>query len=425
MKKNPVLFTALFLFLSIVTTGFADSEIVIHGLVSQGFLSTDENNFLAKTESGSFEFNETIINMQKQMNDELRLGIQLMSRTLGEEGTKFYVDWGYGDYKFNDQYGVRFGRVKVPFGLYNKYRDIDLLRTSILLPTTLYMEDYRQFISAYDGGSLYGSIPLRQGNIEFEFAFGGASADEDSMVAKDWFAQFANAYNGFVNASAAPLPAGVNFSPAAVMNADVSPKNGVSGGLVFSNLIDGLRFGATRTVFGVDMKESYLYQPTFNPANNALIKPGFVAQMSSETRYKSIDVGSVEYTKNQFTFAAELMAAHGQTDTTISSTLGGAPFFFSSSSTVEGKYVMVDYRHNGKFSWCLYRGEYYADRDNKNWQNWQKDTCVSVRYNISNDWSLKLENHWMDGVGLVQRSINQGALKRDWNLLALKATYNF
>lgn len=408
-----------------VNPAYADSDLVIHGLVSQGFLSTDENNFLAKSKSGSFEFNETIINMQKQMNEKLRLGIQLMSRTLGEEGTEFYVDWGYGDYKFNDNYGIRFGRVKVPFGLYNKYRDIDLLRTSVLLPTTVYMEDYRQFISAYDGGSIYGNLPLKKGSIEFEFAFGGASADADSMVAKDWFGQFANAYNGFVNASAAPLPAGVSLARAAGMNAEVDPKNGLSGGLVFSNLIEGLRFGATRTVFGVDMKETYLYQPAFNPATNALVNPGFVAQMSSETRYKSIDVGSLEYTKNRFTFAAELMAAHGQTDTTISSTLGGAPFFFSSTATVEGKYAMVDYRHNEKFSWCLYRGEYYADRDNKSWQNWQKDTCLSVRYNINADWSVKLENHWMDGVGLVQRSINQGPLERDWNLMALKATYNF
>ncbi|MEW6708424.1 MAG: hypothetical protein AB1403_01250 [Candidatus Riflebacteria bacterium] len=426
MKKKLSLFVwviGLFSFISAVAT--ADSELVIHGLVSQGFMSTSDNNFLSKSESGSFDFNETIVNLQKQIDEKLRLGVQLMSRTLGEEGTRFYVDWGYGDYRLNDSFGLRFGRVKVPFGLYNKYRDIDLLRTSVFLPTTVYMEDYRQFISSFDGGAVYGSLPLKKGTLDFEFVFGGASAEEDSMVAKDWFNQFSAGYEGFLNANTPALPAGVTLGKSAGLDREVDAKNSLSAQLLFNNLVEGLRFGATRTVFGVDMNETYLYQPTFNPVTNALAIPGFTTLMSSESRYKSIDVGSVEYTRDRFTFAAELMAAHGQTDTTFRSSLGGAPIFFSNTHTVEGKYAMVDYRHSDKISWCVYRGEYFADRSNKNWQNWQKDTCLSLRYNISADWSIKIENHWMDGVGLVQRNINQGALERDWNLLAIKATYNF
>ncbi len=141
MTKFGKCFAVLFL-LSVffLNPASAADDLIIHGLVSQGYLKSSENNYMTLSEGGSTEYSEFVINFQKQMDDKLRLGLQLMSRDLGKEGNnEVKVDWGYGDYKFNDRWGLRLGRVKVPFGFYNKGRDIDMLRTTVLLPATIYM----------------------------------------------------------------------------------------------------------------------------------------------------------------------------------------------------------------------------------------------------------------------------------------------
>src|SRR6267142_5985687 len=91
-----------------------------HAFVSEGYLKSSDNNYLADSKRGSFEFWEAGINATKQLTDRLRMGIQLFSRDLGPLGDyKAKVDWAYLDYNWKDWLGVRAGRIKLPFGLYN------------------------------------------------------------------------------------------------------------------------------------------------------------------------------------------------------------------------------------------------------------------------------------------------------------------
>jgi hypothetical protein len=93
----------------------------IHGFVGQGFIATTANNYLADSKRGSFEFSEVGINFSKQLTDRMRIGVQLFTHDLGPVGnyrTRF--DWFYLDYRFWDWLGVRAGRTKLPFGLYNE-----------------------------------------------------------------------------------------------------------------------------------------------------------------------------------------------------------------------------------------------------------------------------------------------------------------
>ena len=43
--------------------------------------------------------------------------------TLGNYDVK--LDWFYLDYHFSDAFGIRAGRTKLPFGLYNEFADVD------------------------------------------------------------------------------------------------------------------------------------------------------------------------------------------------------------------------------------------------------------------------------------------------------------
>ena len=133
------------------------AELQVHGFISQGFLLTSANDYLARSSKGSFEFTELGLNFTLPATDRLTLGLQIFSHALGPVGDyRAILDWYSLDYHWRDWLGIRAGRVKVPFGLYNDSSDIDSARTAILLPQSIYPASNRDFLLAQTGGELYG-----------------------------------------------------------------------------------------------------------------------------------------------------------------------------------------------------------------------------------------------------------------------------
>src|SRR5687768_12660390 len=69
----------------------------IHGFVSQGFILTVGNEYLANgSTSGSFEFSEVGLNFTKSLTETLSLGAQLFAQDLGARGNYTPTfDWFY------------------------------------------------------------------------------------------------------------------------------------------------------------------------------------------------------------------------------------------------------------------------------------------------------------------------------------------
>ena len=111
----------------------------------------------AKSQRGSFDFNEVGINFTKSLGERLRFGIQFFARDVGPVGNDTpRVDWFFLDYRFTDWLGVRAGRLKVPFGLYNEVNDVDSARVPVLLPQAVYPILNRDLLLAQTGFELYG-----------------------------------------------------------------------------------------------------------------------------------------------------------------------------------------------------------------------------------------------------------------------------
>ena len=129
-RKNLFIFLGTLFFGVILCFGPVKAQdIQIHGFASQGYIWSDHNNYLADSEDGTAEFNEAAINFQGRLTDNLRAGVQLFAKDLGDYGNNMVtLDWAYGDYRFEDWLGVRFGRVKRYSGLYGETRDYDMLR---------------------------------------------------------------------------------------------------------------------------------------------------------------------------------------------------------------------------------------------------------------------------------------------------------
>ena len=152
-------------------------EVQIHGFASQGFVHTDDNNWLTMQTSnvGSGEFSDFGVNASTQITDKFRIGAQLYDRNLGGLGQWHpELDWAYAQYKFKPWLGIRGGRVKNVLGLYTDTQDLDFLHPYALLPQSIYPLDLRDSTIAHDGGDVFGDISLgaKYGTLSYT-AYGG------------------------------------------------------------------------------------------------------------------------------------------------------------------------------------------------------------------------------------------------------------
>ncbi|MGB2604622.1 MAG: hypothetical protein WBC78_13575 [Candidatus Sulfotelmatobacter sp.] len=172
---------SLFLLVCMVTGGVQAQDfagVEIHGFVTQGFLFSSHNNYLTmQSSSGSSQWNDGALSISDSLSDNLRVGIQLHMYQLGQlGGSNIQVDWASADYKVNDHFGFRAGKVKTVFGLFNDSQDVDVVFLWILLPQGIYPIDNEGFFLAHIGGEVYGYLPLgsRAGKLRYD-GFAGES----------------------------------------------------------------------------------------------------------------------------------------------------------------------------------------------------------------------------------------------------------
>jgi hypothetical protein len=380
--------------------------IEVHGFVSQGFIKTTENNYLANSKDGSFEFSEVGINFTKDLTDRMRVGMQLFTHDLGPLGnyrTRF--DWFYLDYHFWDWLGVRAGRTKLPFGLYNDSSDIDAARVPILLPQSVYPVSNRDYLLAQTGAEVYGNVPLGPvGSLEYRL-YGGTvffdTADVSSTLA------------------------------------NISVPYIYGGRLMWQTPIEGLQAGGSVQKLRIDAdfalpdaQVPQLQMAGVLPANFANPVPIRVPAL--------LGVASVEYSAHDLLLASEYSRWRlGLT----------SPYAFLSepSATSERFYVMSAYHVTPWFTPGLYYSVLFADANDRSGKNpaygappgsppvgraaYQHDVALTLRYDLNQYWLLKVEGHFMHGTAGLTTTLNDNqslsSLTKDWGVLLVKTTAYF
>lgn len=360
----------------------------VHGFVSQGFIKSTDNNYLADSEQGSFEFTEIGLNFTKQIGERLRIGMQLFMRDLGPLGDyKPQFDWGYIDYRFFDWLGIRAGRTKIPFGLYNEVNDIDAARVPILLPQSVYPTGNRDFLLAQTGGEVYGNIPLGPvGALEYR-AYGGTIFIDETETLKNIEVPFV-----------------------------------VGGRVMWETPLDGLRLGGT--VQSVRME----LDAEIDPATLAYLKangilPPDASNLVHYTFPVAMWIASLEYAAHDVLLAAE----YSQWDASITVAPALAPAI---SATNERFYVMASFRAASWFSPGIYYSYLTPDKADRSGVDGElHDVAVTARYDINDHWLVKLEGHYMHGTADLSTALNDGTpaaqLAPDWGLFLIKTTAYF
>jgi len=376
----------------------------IHGFVSQGYMCSEDYNYILNdSKGGSFKFTEIGINFSKELTDKLRIGIQILARDLGDIGNlEPEIDWAYGDYRWKDWLGIRAGVLKVPNGLYNESRDIDMLRTNILLPSAVYNEGFREMYMGLSGVGLYGTVPLSGlGDLDYQAMVGTQNIDgDDSGIAKD-------------------VENDLRYTPFAGLDInEIDVKEMYIGSLQWRSPW-GLRIGGTLNLSDFDA--------------DAEFPPG-LPTAKLEARDVQNYTLSIEYTWRDLIMAAEYWNLDFDTKAYVMGVPAGPP----GSTEKEGWYVSASYRVNDWFEVGSYYSVFYPDATDHDGDNlpippsnddeaWSKDIALSTRFDINGYWTFKMEGHRIDGKGNVYLADNDNYYDsegRFWVFLA-KITFGF
>ncbi len=368
-------------------------KVQLHGFASQGFLDTNDNNFLGDTKDGTFEFLEVGININAQLSDNFRLGGQALYCHFADASNgNLRADWLVADYHFKDPLGLRVGKIKMPMGLYNMERDSDFLRPLIFLPQSIYDETRRDSWQSHWGGEVYGNLLAggAWGDIDYQL-FGGQINYDDDSLATEAVSGIVNRYN--------------KLNSTSLDSGDLSRDNDYVYGfaLFFNPAVEGLRGAFTFLALDDETR---------------------IHETEVETlRVKSKFVASLEYTWKQFSATAE----YSETDRKQQQ---------FGVTTVDGRsrswYVLLSYSPIETLTFSIFYDEYYRTIDNRhdpvgtrNLYPWRKDIAAALRYDFTENWTFKAEWHVLDGTAFYSGYFNPQGADRYWQYGALKLTLNF
>jgi len=353
----------------------------VHGFVSQGFLLSSQNNYLARSTHGSFEFSEVGVNVTSQITDKLRAGLQLFARDIGPIGNynaKF--DWYYIDYSIADWLGLRAGRLKLPFGLYNEFLDVDAATVPVLLPQSVYPIQNRDFLLAQTGAEVHGSIDLGLlGGLDYAL-YGGTIFVERPR-----------------NSPLLPLEI-----------VEIRVPYAFGGRLLYETPLEGLRVGGSVQNLRLDTD---------------LVPQGTTDAVTAKIPV-TLWVASMEYAAGDWLAALEYSQWHLDSE--------------SENPTVVPEISLV---HQRGYALCAYRfmswlqaGAYYSllhpNMDKmKGRANMQHDVAATLRFDVNPHWLIKIEGHYLRGTAGLDSALNNNTpldqLARDWFVFLAKTTGYF
>ncbi|HEY0706919.1 MAG TPA: hypothetical protein VGG33_08985, partial [Polyangia bacterium] len=157
----------------------------VHGFGAQGFLLSTGNEYLVPdSKRGSFQMSEVGLNLSKNLTERLRFGVQFFAQNFGNSGSYTpQIDWFTLDCRWKDWFGLRAGRLKIPYGLFNEAHDIDAGRLPILLPQSLYPQQGRSFLFAQTGAEVYGILRAAgAGALEYRLFAGTIFIDPKVVI---------------------------------------------------------------------------------------------------------------------------------------------------------------------------------------------------------------------------------------------------
>ncbi len=393
------IFIVFFLFLENLYA-FEMEEIFVHGFLTQGYMKSDGNNFIHDQDDGTFNLREIGINFTCSPTSQISTGIQLFAFDYGEIGQrKIEVDWALINWAPADWIEIKAGILKIPLGLYNETRDIDLLRTFIFLPTAVYNEIWRDVYSNMAGGGLNFRLPF---GLSSKFQFGTMNFDNNNTGYSLTFETF-------------------------MKNLNLEPGNSYSGVAQWESDF-GLKLKFTYNEYSIVVTGTPLMDVSFNkgPIETEIV---YDYMKMNYDHHRSF-VSSVEYTRGDLVLAAEYLKKQinykyemrGEMTDVYPSFMGGQTVVTPLSEIGTSSYDSYEYYFSATYlftDWFQLGAYYSYTRSDAGGTmigyyvspnphpDYHNDRTISGRFNIiENQLFFKCEYHYIDGTVRAYDTLN-------------------
>ena len=370
-----------------------DGNIQVHGFASLTLVNTSDNNFFGRSDDRiSKDYSEVGLNASWRLMPDLQVSAQVLShRAGGTDDGQVRLDYGLLDWTAlsseEGRGGIRAGRVKAAYGLYNQTRDVPFTRPSIVLPQSIYFERTRNLTVAADGADLYAERFGDSGTLSASFIYGQPQTDTEAAEV-----------------------ALVGLNRPGHLDSNPSPD--------FQIMYDG---------------SGGLYRLALTTARLKLrYKPGVGDRLQAGEFKLTPVILSAQYNAEDWSLTSEYAFRR-----TSVSDFG--PFFYNSKADGRSYYIQGTYRLTPQWEALLRYDVYYADINDRQgtkfaaatgqpgFTRFAKDWTVGVRFDVTPQFMLRLEAHRVDGTGFlpVQDNPDSRALRQYWNNVMLQASFRF
>lgn len=373
-------------------------DLQIHGFAGQSYILTSDNDVFGNSDAGgTFGFTEAGLNASARLSPKLQLSSQMLSRRAGQ-GTSATprLDYAVLDYRAYshemNQFGIRVGRLKNPFGFYNDTRDVPFTRPSIMLPQSIYFDRTRNFGLSGDSVQVYGeNAVFNWGTVSTQFGvLWPLVHNRDTEVA-------------FLGK---PQPGHLTREASYI------------GRSVFETNDKRIRLAVSGAWFNT----------SYDPAGkDDHLGPG-------SFQFTPVYF-SAQYNTERWSLTSEYALRHSKFDKNYGTNnpLNGLDFFG------ESFYFQGEYRFTPKWEAILRYDVLFTDRDDRDgkryaaatggpaYSRFAKDVTVGLRWNITPEFMLRAEYHHVNGTGWLSKLDNPVSkdTSEHWDLYAIQASYRF
>lgn len=372
---------------------FLDGDLQLHGFASLTLVNTSDNNFFGPSDDQiSNEYSEVGANASWRLTPDLQLSAQLLSHRAGgtdDGGVRLdyaLLDWTMASSEVGRS-GMRVGRIKTAYGLYNKTRDVPFTRPSIILPQSIYFDRTRNLTVSADGVELFLERYDEDGSLSASFAYGQPQTNTEAATV-----------------------ALVGLNPPGHLDSKLAPDFQV----IYEGSGGKYRLGFT--ALHLDLRYKPGYSDRLGAGRFKLTPLIFSAQYNAENWSLTSEYASRRISVSDF-----------------------GPYFYNGDAIGESYYLQATYRLAPKWEALLRYDVYYADKGDRKgtdfaaatrlpaFTRYAKDWTAGVRFDVTPQFMLRAEAHQVDGTGFlaVQDNPKPQDLRRYWDSFMVLGSFRF
>ena len=389
---NSLLLGGLLAALPVAASDLSGPRYHIQGFAAQGLIGSTNNRFFGDSRDRvSTGFSEAGLHGTWQPSDAVRLSGQVLYRRAGEsdeEGLR--LDYAQADWHFyraeTTQFGLKLGKVKLPYGLYNETRDVPFTRPGILLPQSVYIDNSRDLLLAAPGIFAHGASVQAYGAVDFLLGWVRPDFDSESVE----YVFLGNTRPGKLKGT----------------------------GAIGARLRWDAPTDTTLMLTYADARADY--------------SPGSMDSLAAgKVRFRNL-LATVQQRFDTLTLTAEYGEPRGNLS-------GFGPALPGNSRTVQAFYLQGEWRFHPAWELMLRHDLFYRDKDDKSGRQFQaatglpshnmfaRDSTLGLRWDATPSLMLRAEYHHVNGTGWLPGPDNPAFFSREqrWNMWLLQAAYRF